>query len=148
MHQYGFEIVNVLVVDVKPAEVVRNAMNAVNANKRLRQAAEYKAEAEKIRVVKEAEATAQSHYLQGVGVARQRKAIVDGISTSLLKFREQTKADTKQVMDLVLATQYFDMLKEVAKGSQTQTIFIQDDGKDEQAERFRDAILSAQAAAP
>ena len=50
-------------------------MNEINAQKRLRAAANEKAEAEKIIHVKAAEADAESKYLSGVGVARQRKVL-------------------------------------------------------------------------
>jgi hypothetical protein len=48
-------------------------MNDINAAQRLRVAALEKAEASKIRVVKEAEADAEAKYLHGSGVARQRQ---------------------------------------------------------------------------
>merc|ERR1719221_1772307 len=46
-------------------------MNEINASKRLKEAASHKAEAEKIRQIKAAEAEAEARYLSGVGVARQ-----------------------------------------------------------------------------
>ena len=65
------------------------------------------AEAKKIRVVKGAEADAESKYLQGVGVARQRKAIVEGMRDSVLSFSNSVDGtNAKTVMDLVLVTQY------------------------------------------
>ena len=54
-------------------------MNQIETNKRLRIAAIDQAEAEKMRVIKRAEADSKSKYLQGVCLARQRKAIVDGL---------------------------------------------------------------------
>ena len=39
--------------------------------------------------VKAAEAEAESKYLSGVGVSRQRKAIVDGLRDSVLTFSEK-----------------------------------------------------------
>jgi hypothetical protein len=48
-------------------------MNDINAAQRLRLAAVEKAEASKVKVVKEAEAEAEAKYLQGAGVARQRQ---------------------------------------------------------------------------
>lgn len=48
-------------------------MNDINAAQRLRVAAVEKAEAAKVKVVKEAEAEAEAKYLQGAGVARQRQ---------------------------------------------------------------------------
>ena len=52
---------------------VKEAMNEINAAQRLRMAAVEKAEAAKVRVVKDAEADAESKFLQGAGVARQRQ---------------------------------------------------------------------------
>ena len=57
--------------------------------------------------VKSAEAGAEALYLSGVGVSRQRKAIVDGLRSSIIEFSDETTADTKDVMDLLLLTQYF-----------------------------------------
>ncbi len=50
-------------------------MNEINSSKRLKYAVAEKAEGDKILQVKAAEAEAESKYLSGVGVAKQRKAI-------------------------------------------------------------------------
>lgn len=77
-----------------------------------KQAAAEKAEADKIVQVKAAEASAESKYLNGLGIARERKAIVDGLRGSVEEFSETVEGATpKDVMDLILLTQYFDMLK-------------------------------------
>ena len=55
------------------------AMNEINASKRMKEAAYQRAEGEKVVKVKKAEAEAESMYLSGVGVARQRRAIMDGL---------------------------------------------------------------------
>merc|ERR1719221_220710 len=86
-------------------------MNEINASKRLKEAASHKAEAEKIRQIKAAEAEAESRYLSGVGVARQRKAIVQGIQTSVTEFSDNIEGTTpKDVMDVLLLSQYFDTI--------------------------------------
>ncbi|CAN0239206.1 unnamed protein product, partial [Phaeothamnion confervicola] len=73
----------------------------------------HQAEADKIMQVKAAEAEAESKYLSGVGVARQRKAIVDGLRDSIHDFSSAIAGTTpKDVMDLLLLTQYFDMLRD------------------------------------
>ena len=86
MTEYGYEIKAALVVDLNPDQTVKNAMNEINASQRLREAAAEKAEAEKILQVKAAEAEADSKYLSGLGVARQRKAIVDGLKETVNEF--------------------------------------------------------------
>ena len=60
-----------------------------SAAQRLRAATAEKAEAEKILQVKKAEGEAEAKYLAGVGVARQRQAIVDGLRESVMGFSTQ-----------------------------------------------------------
>ena len=79
MNEYGYQILNALVLDLAPAAKVRDAMNEINASKRLKEAAYQRAEGDKIVKVKRAEAEAEAMYLSGVGVARQRKAIMEGL---------------------------------------------------------------------
>jgi regulator of protease activity HflC (stomatin/prohibitin superfamily) len=65
----------VLITDLDPDQRVKDAMNEINSSKRLKYAVAEKAEGDKILQVKAAEAEAESKYLSGVGVAKQRKAI-------------------------------------------------------------------------
>ena len=90
-------------------------MNEINAAQRLQVAATAKGEAEKIMKVKQAEAAKQSDILYGEGVAGQRKAIIDGLRESVAEFKESLRdADSSEVMRVVLLTQYFDTLKNLA----------------------------------
>lgn len=128
MSSYGYQILNTLVTDMNPDMRVRTAMNEINANKRLKEAAYERAEGEKVLVVKSAEAEAESKYLSGVGVARQRKAIVDGLRESISEFNSSIKGtNAKDVIDLLLITQYFDMLKDVGAKDNCATVFIPED---------------------
>ncbi len=79
MAVFGYEIVNVLVTDIVPDAKVKSAMNDINAAQREQVAANARGEAEKILVVKKAEAEAESKALQGQGIANQRKAIIEGL---------------------------------------------------------------------
>jgi regulator of protease activity HflC (stomatin/prohibitin superfamily) len=83
METFGLSIIQTLLTDISPAAKVKAAMNEINAAHRLRAATEQKAEADKIRVVKAAEADAEAKYLAGLGIARQRQAIVNGLSESV-----------------------------------------------------------------
>ena len=56
MNAYGFAIINTLVTDINPDPTVRASMNSINAAQREREAAISLAEAEKIKIVKQAEA--------------------------------------------------------------------------------------------
>jgi len=125
MHRFGYLIVNALVTDMTPDSRVRAAMNEINASKRLKEASAEKAEGDKVLVVKSAEAEAESKYLSGVGVARQRKAIVDGLKGSIAGFTSNiTGTSPKDVVDLLLITQYFDMLRDIGSRPECSTVYI------------------------
>jgi len=123
MEKYGYVIVNALVTEIEPDAKVKNAMNQINASVRERAALNEKAEAKKIKLVKAAEAEAESKYLSGHGVARQRKAIVDGLKNSIQEFQQIKGSTPKDVIDLLLLTQYFDMIKDVGSYGGCETIF-------------------------
>jgi regulator of protease activity HflC (stomatin/prohibitin superfamily) len=125
MATFGFEIVNVLVTDIVPDAKVKSAMNDINAAQREQVAANARGEAEKILVVKRAEAEAESKALQGQGIANQRKAIIEGLQTSVEQFQKTVEgASAKEVMQLVLVTQYFDTLKSIGENNKTSTLFL------------------------
>jgi len=120
MGEYGYLIHQVLVTDLRPDEKVRHAMNEIDANRRLRVAATEKAEADKVLKVKAAEADAESKFLQGQGVARQRTAIVEGLKHAV---GGDKNMDPKTVQELLLITQYFDTLEKLSQGNAT-TVFM------------------------
>jgi regulator of protease activity HflC (stomatin/prohibitin superfamily) len=125
MAAFGYEIVNVLVTDIVPDEKVKSAMNDINAAQREQVAANARGEAEKILVVKKAEAEAESKALQGQGIANQRKAIIEGLQVSVEQFQKAVEgASSKEVMQLVLVTQYFDTLKSIGENNKTSTLFL------------------------
>jgi regulator of protease activity HflC (stomatin/prohibitin superfamily) len=125
MSAFGYEIVNVLVTDIVPDEKVKSAMNDINAAQREQVAANARGEAEKILVVKKAEAEAESKALQGQGIANQRKAIIEGLQSSIEQFQKVVEgASAKEVMQLVMVTQYFDTLKAIGESGKTNTLFL------------------------
>jgi regulator of protease activity HflC (stomatin/prohibitin superfamily) len=125
MAAFGYEIVNVLVTDIIPDAKVKSAMNDINAAQREQVAATARGEADKILVVKKAEAEAESKALQGQGIANQRKAIVEGLQNSIEQFQKAVEGATpKDVMQLVLVTQYFDTLKSIGENDKTNTLFL------------------------
>jgi len=125
MSAYGYEIVQTLIVDIEPDEHVKRSMNEINAAARMRLATNEKAEAEKIIQIKRAEGEAESKYLAGIGIARQRQAIVDGLRDSVLGFSDNVPGTSaKDVLDMVLITQYFDTMKEIGATSKSSAVFI------------------------
>jgi regulator of protease activity HflC (stomatin/prohibitin superfamily) len=125
MEGFGYGILKALVTDIDPDAKVKEAMNEINAAQRLRVAATEKGEADRILKVKAAEGEAQSKALQGRGIADQRQAIVAGLRDSVDEFQKSVPGTTaRDVMNLVLMTQYFDMLKEIGASSRTNAILI------------------------
>jgi regulator of protease activity HflC (stomatin/prohibitin superfamily) len=148
MRTYGYEIVQTLIVDIEPDETVKRAMNEINAAARVRLATQEKAEAEKILRVKRAEAEAESKYLAGVGTARQRQAIVDGLRESVLAFSDNVPGTSpKEVMDMVLVTQYFDTMRDIGSHSKNSTVFIPHGvgGARDVADQIRNGLLQGEA---
>lgn len=125
MAAFGYEIVNVLVTDIVPDPKVKSAMNDINAAQREQVAAAARGEAEKILVVKRAEAESESKALQGQGIANERKAIIEGLQSSIEQFQKVVGGtSTSDVMQLVLITQYFDTLKAIGDNDKTNTLFL------------------------
>jgi regulator of protease activity HflC (stomatin/prohibitin superfamily) len=125
MAGFGYEIVNVLVTDIIPDSKVKSAMNDINAAQREQVAATARGEADKILVVKKAEAEAESKALQGQGIANQRKAIIEGLQVSVEQFQRAVEgATSRDVMQLVLITQYYDTLKSIGESDKTNTLFL------------------------
>ncbi|KAK6129503.1 hypothetical protein DH2020_036736 [Rehmannia glutinosa] len=102
MSAYGFEIVQTLIVDIEPDVHVKRAMNEINAAKEKPSPNTYRG-----------------------SVLQERQAIVDGLRDSVLAFSENVPGTTaKDVMDMVLVTQYFDTMKEIGASSKSSAVFV------------------------
>merc|ERR1712039_931224 len=123
MATYGFQIHKALVTELAPDANVVQSMNEINKQKRLRDASVMAAEAEKIRVVKAAEAAADAAQLQGEGIARQRSAIITGLWDAIQQDVDG-KLSTENISELLLITQYFETLRDIGASSNSQTVFI------------------------
>jgi len=77
------------------------------------------AEAEAARTEIQAKADAEAKFLAGQGIARQRQAIMEGLRESVNAFKSEVQdVDAKTVMDLMIVTQYFDMMRDGAPPAQ------------------------------
>ena len=141
MTTYGYIIVKTLITKVEPDAEVKQSMNEINAAQRKRVAAQELAEADKIKIVTAAEAEAEKDRLHGVGIAQQRKAIVDGLAESIAELREANVGmSEEQIMSILLTNQYLDTLNTfAAKGNQTLFLPNNPNGVDD----IRTQILSA-----
>ena len=141
MSTYGYIIVKTLITKVEPDAEVKQSMNEINAAQRKRVAAQELAEADKIKIVTAAEAEAEKDRLHGVGIAQQRKAIVDGLAESIAELKEANVGmSEEQIMSILLTNQYLDTLNTfAAKGNQTLFLPNNPNGVDD----IRTQILSA-----
>jgi regulator of protease activity HflC (stomatin/prohibitin superfamily) len=123
MDQFGYTILQALVNDIQPDPKVKEAMNEVNASARRREAAKNNAEAEKIRVIAAAEAEARAKELQGVGIARQRLAIANGLKESVEACAE-AGISAEEATKMVLLTQHYDTVTAVGAHSKSSLILL------------------------
>ena len=76
-------------------------------------------------VVKAAEADAEAKYLAGTGIARQRQAIINGLRESVVHFQQDiTDITSKDVMEMMMMTQYFDTMQHIGSSAGNSTIFV------------------------
>lgn len=121
MQEYGYVIIKALITDINPDAKVKESMNRINAAKREKEAALEEGEAKKIKIIKEAEAEAESKRLAGEGIAQQRLEIVRGFKESVEDFkRSMDNVTHEEIMQFVLMTQYFDTVKDIGMNSKTQ----------------------------
>ena len=148
MHGYGYEITDVLVTEIDPAANVKDAMDQIQTQQRLQVAAQAKGEANKILIVKGAEAEAESKRLQGVGIANQRRAIVEGLKDSVDSLRAATGVDPAEATRMVVLTQYFDTIKEIGVSAGAKVIFqpSSPSGMTDMLAQIRTAVMSAEEA--
>ncbi|MFH1419343.1 MAG: SPFH domain-containing protein [Planctomycetota bacterium] len=123
MQQFGYTILQSLVNDIQPDAKVKAAMNHVNATARMREAAKNEAEAKKIRTIAEAEAEARAKELQGVGIARQRLAIANGLKESVEACSE-AGISPEEATKMVLLTQHYDTVTAVGANSKATIMMV------------------------
>ena len=142
MSTYGYIIVKTLITKVEPDAEVKQSMNEINAAQRKRVAAQELAEADKIKIVTAAEAEAEKDRLHGVGIAEQRKAIVDGLADSIKELKDtNVNLTEEQIMSILLTNQYLDTLNNFAEKQGTNTLLLP--ANPDGVENIRTQILSA-----
>lgn len=144
MFNYGYDVVSTLIISIDlPADVERS-MNSINAAQRDKEAAQSLADAERIKVVTEAKAKAEAMEQAGIGIAKQRKAIADGITASLATIRESGVTESEANW-LFAYTQWTDMMTEFAKSGRQGTVVLPSDFN--QSASMFDQMMIAQKAA-
>jgi len=123
MTTYGYDIINTLITDIDPDIQVKNAMNRINAADREKTAAEYEAEAGRIRIVAKAKAEAESKRLQGQGIADQRREIARGLVESV-DILNQVGINSQEASALIVVTQHYDTLQAIGADANSNLILL------------------------
>ena len=122
MAEYGFEIQRALVTEITPNNKVVEAMNDINAAQREQIAATARGEANKILVIKQAEAEAAQKKLRGEGVAAEREAIANGIKNSLETIKS-ANVPIDEVLRILMTAQGFDAMRDMAASGKSTIVF-------------------------
>lgn len=127
MKEYGFTIVNTLVVSIEPSKEVKEAMNKINATERLKMASKNEADANYIKEIRHAEADKERKRLQGEGISEKRKAILSGYKNGIDEMVSSFGLCPKDIIDFVMKTQHLDTIEAIGKSNNTKTIFLNHD---------------------
>lgn len=147
MSEFGYIIKKTLISDVNPDEKVKASMNEINAAQRHRVAATELAQADKIRAVTEAEGRAEAQKLQGVGLANQRKAIIEGFAESMNELKDKGISESN-VTSVILFTQYLDTLQAMAdKGTNSIMLPSGPSGMGDMMSQIQQGVLQGSTAA-
>lgn len=124
MRAYGFQIHRALVTDITPDSQVVHAMNQISVEKYHRDAMFMQAEGDQIRMRRAAEGAADAAQLYGEGVARQRSKIIEGIREAIRQGDMKRNLSGDELSNLLVLTQWFETLREVAERSEDQLVFL------------------------
>ena len=109
MLNYGYDIVKALVTDIDPDQLVKIAMNRINAAEREKVAAQHEGDAQRILIIERAKAEAESKRLQGLGIADQRREIARGLEDSV-DVLNNVGINSQEASALIVVTQHYDTL--------------------------------------
>ncbi|ORC90136.1 hypersensitive-induced reaction protein 1 [Trypanosoma theileri] len=123
--QYGFALEATLVTQIDPTRDLKEAIAQTQLNAYRRTAAEHKAELDKIVKIKESEAEFEEKRLAGVGLAEERRAIMEGLQSSIESFVDTVPGvRARDVMNLLLMNQYFDALKDMGGSNKSSVVLL------------------------
>lgn len=129
LSQYGFTLEATLLTQIEPTPELQKAIEQTQLNAYRRTAAEHKAELDKIVKIKDSEAEFEEKRLAGVGLAEERRVIMEGLQGSIESFVGSVPDITPQdVTQLLLMIQYFDALKDIGASGKSQLVLMPPEG--------------------
>lgn len=120
----GFQVEDTLITSILPSNEILKAMDKLNVSKLNLEASRNESEANKVRLISEAEADKERKKLQGEGIAEQRKAIISGFKSSVDEFSKSLGITPSDALSLTLSTQYLDTLKEIGSSPNAKVIIV------------------------
>ena len=123
MLNYGYDIVKALVTDIDPDQLVKIAMNRINAAEREKVAAQHEGDAQRILIIERAKAEAESKRLQGLGIADQRREIARGLEDSV-DVLNNVGINSQEASALIVVTQHYDTLQSVGDSTNSNLILL------------------------
>jgi len=123
MLNYGYDIVKALVTDIDPDQLVKIAMNRINAAEREKVAAQHEGDAQRILIIERAKAEAESKRLQGLGIADQRREIARGLEDSV-DVLNNVGINSQEASALIVVTQHYDTLQSVGDATNSNLILL------------------------
>ena len=123
MSEFGYHFTAVLLPDLNPASEVVEAMNRINAAERNKHAAEQEAEANYIRIVREAESQKERMRLLGEGAANERLAMFEGVKKTVEEF-QSLGLNVTSIFPIIQTFQYFDTIKSAAVTGRGQVLLL------------------------
>lgn len=127
LHEFGIRVHNVLVTDLIPDGDLEAVWCRLAKERRLREAAIIKADADKIRVVARAVADAHAAELFGEGTARSFQAILKGLYEAMMLLGAPLEDANEFAMGIFLTSEYFSTLKDVAGKKNSSVVFLPED---------------------
>lgn len=145
MREYGYEIMQTLVTDVVPSDSVKKSFDLNNLNRYYKEADKFAQMIKTSEKNTRSEAQKERDGILGRGISEQRQEIVNGLKGSIDAFTgEVSGVNARDVLELVLVTQYFDMLKDVGCSDNSKVIFTP--GNEGATGDVRDAMLQGKLA--
>ena len=142
MSTYGYIIVKTLITKVEPDAEVKQSMNEINAANVKEWQLKNWLKQIKLRSLQRQKLRQKKTRLHGVGIAEQRKAIVDGLADSIKELKgANVELTEEQIMSILLTNQYLDTLNNFAEKQGNNTIFLP--ANPNGVEDIRTHILSA-----
>lgn len=122
LNQYGFEVIDLLILEFDPARDVVAAMNQQTIQRYQREVAQVKGSITRMESIMEAEAEAEAKRLSGVGAAEMNKGVSGGLGSALQQFNAGDQSSA--VMAMVLMEHYLAMMEEIAHAEGNHTYLV------------------------